>query len=70
VHDTSDGLRPLVGSRSQRGEHVREVCEWTRGGMGDLVSSRCAGSDTFGLVRRPVALSGLLLLWPSDFVTL
>ena len=48
VHDTSDGLRPLVGSRSQRGEHVREVCEWTRGGMGDLVSSRCAGSDMRG----------------------
>jgi hypothetical protein len=38
------------------------VCEWTRGGLVDTVSSHGAG----GLVRHPVALSGLLLRWQSE----
>ena len=49
---------------------VGAVCEWECGGLGDAVSSRGAGSPgghacALGLVRRPVALSGLLLRWPS-----
>ena len=38
------GRRPLVGSPSQRSAHVRAVCRWSRGGLGDAVSSRSAGS--------------------------
>jgi hypothetical protein len=48
VHDTTGGLRPLVWSCSQRVATARAVCEWTRGGLGVAVSSRCTGSDMRG----------------------
>ena len=48
VHATADEWHPLVGSLSQRGAHVREVCEWTCKGLDDAVSSCCAGSGMRG----------------------
>ena len=47
--------------------HVREVCEWKRGGLGNAVSSHGAVGHawTLGLVRRPVVLSGMRR-WPSE----
>ena len=44
------------------------LCGRAREGLGDAVSSRSAGSKyawALGLVRHPVALSGLLLRWQS-----
>jgi hypothetical protein len=41
------GLRALVGSCSRRpGARVGAVCGWACRGLGDAVSSRCAGSGT------------------------
>jgi hypothetical protein len=48
VHDAVHGRLLLVGSRSQRGARVRAVCGWTRGGLGDAVSSRGEGSGMRG----------------------
>jgi hypothetical protein len=48
VPDTTGGGRPLVGSPSQRSVHVRTVCEWKRGGLGNAVSSHGAGSGMRG----------------------
>jgi len=48
VPGAAGGRRPLVGSPSQRSAHVRAVCGWSRGGLGDAVSSRSAGSDMRG----------------------
>jgi len=46
------------------------VDAWRDGRLGVFPLCGVGHAWTFGLVRRPVALSGLLLLWPSDFVTL
>jgi len=45
---STGGRRPLVGSCSQCATHMRSVCEWTPGGLGDTVSFRCAGSGMRG----------------------
>jgi hypothetical protein len=42
------GRRTLVGSPLQRRWRVRTVCGRSRGGLGDGVSSRSAGSDMRG----------------------
>ena len=63
VPGAAGGWCPLVWSPSQRSAHVRTVCWWPHGGLGDAVSSRSVGSgyvDTWaGAVS--VALSGMLL---------
>ena len=59
---------PLVGSRFRRRGRVWALCGRAREGLGDAVSSRSAGwtyAWALGLVRHPVALSGLLLRWQS-----
>jgi hypothetical protein len=80
VPGTVGGWRPLVGSCSQRVASGRAVCQWTRVGLGSVVSFRVCVCVcvcvfllcgvwhvwTLGLVLRPVALSGLLLLCPSE----
>ena len=65
-------LAPLVdGVRWSAPLHLRgsvgEAYGLSHGGPGDTVSSRCAGSGMrgLGLVCHLVALSGLLLRWPS-----
>jgi hypothetical protein len=68
VHGVAGGWRALVGSRLRRRGRVWALCGRAREGLGDAVSSRSAGSKyawALGLVRHPVALSGLLLQWQS-----
>jgi len=59
---------PIATGRTREGG-VR-VDAWRDGRLGVFPLCWVGHAWTFGLVRRPVALSGLLLLWPSDFVTL
>ncbi len=68
VHGVAGGRRALVGSRLRRRRRVWALCGRAREGLGDAVSSRSARSKyawAHGLVRHPVALSGLLLRWQS-----
>ena len=68
VHGVAGGRRALVGSRLRRRGRVWALIGRAREGLGDAVSSRSAGSKyawALGLVRHPVALSGLLLRWQS-----
>ena len=68
VHRVAGGRRALVGSLLRRRWRVWALCGRAREGLGDAVSSRSAGSKyawALGLVRHPVALSGLLLRWQS-----
>ena len=68
LHGVAGGLRAVVGSRLRRRGRVWALCGRAREGLGDAVSSRSAGSKyawALGLVRHPVALSGLLLRWQS-----
>jgi hypothetical protein len=46
VPDAAVGRRALVGSCSRPGARVGAVCGWACRGLGDAVSSRCAGSGT------------------------
>ena len=50
VHGAVPGLLLLVWSRSQQGVRVGSVYGWTRGGLGDAVSSRGEGSGMRGLL--------------------
>ncbi len=64
VRGVAGARRALVGSRLRRRGRAWALCGRARGGLGDAVSSRGAGSRyawALGLVRHPVALSGLLL---------
>jgi hypothetical protein len=48
VTGAAGGRCALVGSPLQRRGHLRTVCGRARGGLGDVVSSRSAGSDMRG----------------------
>ena len=68
VHSDTGRRRTLVGSRLNRRRPMWALYGRTHGRLGDTVSSRSAGSKyawALGLVRHPVALSGLLLRWQS-----
>jgi hypothetical protein len=68
VHVAAGRRRTLVGSRLKRRRQMWALYGRARGRLGDTVSSCSAGSKyawLLGLVRHPVALSGLLLRWQS-----
>ena len=68
VHSTAGRRRTLVGSRLNRRRPMWALYRRACGRLGDAVSSRSAGSQyawALGLVRHPVARSGLLLRWQS-----